>query len=179
MIPVRRPSRIPTKHLRPQNLVRGLISGSYPQACRRVFVDFSTMTRDIVLFARPPTTSLVRRLGNRPMCSNIAMNASITYPFIPDWGSTSSTPWPQRQACHAIAVLACEPPNCSSMPSSRPYRNILTILTPRSHPVHCPIGQEPPPNHTARGLIELRKQSLTLRDSINATLRLLWAVGAA
>lgn len=66
MIPVRRPSRIPTKRLRPQNPGRGLISESYPQACRRVFVDFSTMTRRHRAFARPPTTSLVRRLGQPP-----------------------------------------------------------------------------------------------------------------
>ena len=113
------------------------------------------------------------------MCSNIAMNASITYPFIPGLGfnlinTLASTP---GMPCHCRAGVRTTQllVNAKLTSISKHLDDLDATLASSSLPDWTGAAAE---SYRAR-LDELRKQSLTLRDSINATLRLLWAVGAA
>ena len=87
------------------------------------------------------------------MCSNIAMNASITYPFIPGLGfnlinTLASTP---GMPCHCRAGVRTTQllVNAKLTSISKHLDDLDATLASSS----LPIGQEPPPNHTARGLM--------------------------
>ena len=101
------------------------------------------------------------------------MNASITYPFIPGLGfnlinTLASTP---GMPCHCRAGVR----TTQLLVNAKHLDDLDATLASSSLPDWTGTAAE---SYRAR-LDELRKQSLTLRDSINATLRLLWAVGTA
>ncbi|MFR6606263.1 MAG: WXG100 family type VII secretion target [Bifidobacterium sp.] len=108
------------------------------------------------------------------------MNASITYPFIPGLGfnlinTLASTP---GMPCHCRAGVRTTQA-ARSMPeltsASRHLDDLDATLASSSLPDWTGTAAE---SYRAR-LDELRKQSLALRDSLNATSRILWSVGAA
>ena len=107
------------------------------------------------------------------------MNTSIAYPFVPSLGynpinTLASMP---GMPCHCRTGIRVTQAliNAKLTSASRRLDDLDAALASSSLPDWTGTAAE---LYRAR-LDELRKQSLTLRDSINATLRLLWAVGAA
>ena len=137
------------------------------------------MTRDIVLFARPPTTSLVRRLGQPPdvlqysyeRINHLSVYSGLGFNLINTLASTPGMPCHCRAGVRTTQLLV----NAKLTSISKHLDDLDATLASSSLPDWTGTAAE---SYRAR-LDELRKQSLTLRDSINATLRLLWAVGAA